>query len=742
MYLSSINHNFKIIGLTETWLNNMSPINMYHLDGYQFHCNNRVNKRGGGTGIYVNNSVQYSIRNDLTVTNEYFESIFLELNDSPMSKKTIVGVIYRPPGHDVETFLFNFRVFLNKIKLNSCNCFIMGDFNLDLIQIGSNTKVDSFMDMLLSFYMQPIIDSPTRITETTATLLDNIFTNANTLDNSGILLSDISDHLPVFAIFPFYNDVKKRSSFTFLRRDINEVNLNLFVIELRNIQWERHVGHGNVDSKYNNFLRIFKVKYEKCFPLKTVCIKNSNKTPWMTKELQKLCRKKSTLYKKYLKNKTVYEDKFKKFRNYVTLKIRQVKRKHYKSKFDKVKNNIKSTWKVIDSLINKNKNKNCNIETLDIEGRIIENKEEIVNVFNDFFVNIGLNLQDSNEEVDTNFFKQYLKCQNNNSIFLNPVTKNEIIKIVENMKNDTSPGIDNIDIKVVKYVITLISEPISFIFNECLLDGSFPMNMKIARVTPIYKKGSKNDVNNYRPISVLRIFSKILEKCIYNRLIYFINRYNILLKNQYGFRQGHSTSTAILNLINNINKAIDNKEYAITVFIDLTKAFDVIDHSILLYKLNHYGIRGKPLQLLLSYLTDRKQLTSINGVQSQLKTIKCGVPQGSILGPLLFLIYINDLPHSTQDSSYILFADDTSVFCKGNDLQTLFNLVNLQLEKISNWMKVNKLILNVDKTNYIIFGTRNITNFNCDLYYRNDKINRVSSTKFLGVHLDEKLSWN
>ena len=196
---------------------------------------------------------------------------------------------------------------------------------------------------------------------------------------------------------------------------------------------------------------------------------------------------------------------------------------------------MRSTWKVINNLLNKNK-EHLKIDSLEHENKIITNKKDIANSFNDFFVDIGTKLQDSNTGLEeNNSFQDYLKTPNNNTIFLKPITNNEIITIVDNMKNNTSSGIDDIDIKVVKYVIPVICKPLSIIFNQSLCSGTFQTKMKIARVTPIHKKGKQNNVNNYRPISVLPIFSKILEKCIYKRLIEFLDKHNILLQNQFGF---------------------------------------------------------------------------------------------------------------------------------------------------------------------------------------------------------------
>ena len=327
-------------------------------------------------------------------------------------------------------------------------------------------------------------------------------------------------------------------------------------------------------------------------------------------------------------------------------------------------------------------------------------------------------------------------------MLFNPITCNEIIEIVKHMKNNTSPGFDSISVEILKRVIDIIVFPLCDILNCSIQQGVVPTNMKISKIIPIHKKGDREDMNNYRPIAVLPVLSKILERCIYNRLMLFLNKNNVLYQSQYGFRNGHSTSSAILQLIQNINKSLNNNDKLISVFIDLTKAFDVIDHKILIYKLSYYGIKGIPLQWFIDYLCNRKQYVYVNGKISNQVTVECGVPQGSILGPLLFLIYINDIHYTSDKLNYILFADDTSVYLTGNNTNSLISSMNNQLKHIDTWMKRNHLILNVCKTKYMIFGS-NSKNVNNNILLFNDcPIQCVKEFNFLGVIIDEKLSWN
>ena len=359
-----------------------------------------------------------------------------------------------------------------------------------------------------------------------------------------------------------------------------------------------------------------------------------------------------------------------------------------------------------------------------------------------FFVEIGPKLANISPQNNTDF-KTYLSEPNSKSLFFNPVTQREICNIVMRLGNNKAPGIDECSPKIVKLVIELISEPLCHIFNLSLASGTFPDKMKTARISPIFKTGDKEQVSNYRPISVLSIFSKILEKVIYKRTYNFLENNKCLFESQYGFRSDHSTELALLELTNKIIDSFEHDSFAIGIFIDLSKAFDTIDHTILLAKLNNYGIRGTALDLFSSYLSNRKQCTIYNSVQSEYRTITCGVPQGSLLGPLLFILFINDIHRSSNLLSFIMYADDTNIVYSDKNLYHLCETVNTELQNVCNWLCANKLTINYKKCNYIIFrnSTRHIDLNHVEVKLNNQNIPRVENTRFLGVIIDSNLTW-
>ena len=294
-----------------------------------------------------------------------------------------------------------------------------------------------------------------------------------------------------------------------------------------------------------------------------------------------------------------------------------------------------------------------------------------------------------------------------------------------------------------KKSIHLIADTLSRIINISFEMGRFPERLKYAKICPIYKNGAANEFSNYRPISVLPSFSKIFEKIVHERLYNYLMRCNILSDAQYGFRSKHSAYMALIDMYDKVTKSIDDRQATLGVFIDLQKAFDTVNFEILLKKLEHYGIRGMPLEWFNSYLTNRQQSVSLVGVLSKPSLVSCGVPQGSILGPLLFIIYINDIVNCSKLIHFILYADDTTLLFHAENFDKLFEKVNCELLHLSDWLRANMLSLNVKKSNYILFGNRlpDIDLSSNKILINDSSIEHVDVVKFLGVYIDNKLTW-
>ena len=318
----------------------------------------------------------------------------------------------------------------------------------------------------------------------------------------------------------------------------------------------------------------------------------------------------------------------------------------------------------------------------------------------------------------------------------------EVLDIINQLENK-STGPQSIPIKLLKLIPDLILIPLCRIINQSFQTGVFPDALKISEVIPIHKGGSTEEINNYRLISLLSIFDKIIEKIMHKRLYDFLQEHNILFQNQFGFRKNNSTSFALIEITEKIKETIDNKKYGCGIFIDLRKAFDTVNHEILLKKLEHYDIRGKALIWFRSYLTNRKQHVSLNGVCSESKYITCGVPQGSCLGPLLFLVYINDLPNISEVLNFYLFADDTNIYYEAVTVKKLEAVINSELRKLDTWLIVNRLSLNIAKTKFLVFHPYNKPmKQRITLKIHKKAISESEYIKYLGIMVGSTLSWN
>jgi len=363
-----------------------------------------------------------------------------------------------------------------------------------------------------------------------------------------------------------------------------------------------------------------------------------------------------------------------------------------------------------------------------------------LNEFNERYLNI---LLDKLSKENKNF-KSYLRDSNVNSFFVSPTTKEEIIEIINELDCLKGTGPHSIPTDIFKVIKLIVSESLTDIINLSFKTGIYISNLKISKVIPVYKgKGNNLHCCNYRPISLLSNIDKIIEKLMHKRLYSFLSKNNIIYNLQFGFRKSHSTSHALIYLTENVRKALDESYFCSGVFVDLQKAFDTVDHDILLHKLNHYGVRGVENNWFKSYLYERRQFVCINGVKSEEVVMHYGVPQGSVLGPLLFLIYINDLNKALKYCKTIHFADDTSLLLKNQSLKKMKKYLNLDLSNLSNWLNANKISLNASKTELLIFRHPNKKmNYNLKVKLNGKLLRPSNYVKYLGMYIDSNLNWN
>ena len=409
--------------------------------------------------------------------------------------------------------------------------------------------------------------------------------------------------------------------------------------------------------------------------------------------------------------------------------------------FDTRVNSVKQLWTNINHLLSTNTKQRTQIQKLTVNNKVITNPKDIGNSLNNYFCSVGESLAASLKTDNLDDFSKYCPLTSKDSMYCETIHSDEITRIIANFPNKKSPGLDGFTPKLLKEVGNDVVHPLTYIFNLSFSKGVVPDYLKQSKVIPLYKKGNRDVPGNYRPISLLSIFDKIMEKLMYNRLYSYLNNKKFFYSYQFGFRKKYSTTLALIEVIDNIYSHIDKHEFTIGIYLDLQKAFDSVNHEILLKKLYNNGVRGEVHAWFQSYLTDRKQTTLHSGCYSDFETATCGVPQGSVLGPLLFLIYINDIQYAATDAKIRLFADDTNLFFHGKSLSDLESIANNTLKQLAQWMAANKLSINIDKTCYSIFGPKNKAKTEIKLLVNNITIKNVNSSKYLGVIIDSKLTW-
>ena len=647
-----------------------------------FHWFPQEKQKGGGVGILVPNRLQHRERKDLTLDIPGFENITLEIKTH--NKSIIVSSLYRPPNCKEREFLKNYKRWMKKFSIEERRKLIVGmDHNLDLIKSDKHKPTKEFIEINLEHELIPTITKQTRITRNSASLIDNIIIGRNyhSVYSSMVSLTDLSDHCPTMLEMPNIDIYKTEPKKIYTRR-LNPLYIKKINDRLQETDWETILESVDTENSNSVYQKTINNILNEISPVKEYTI-NPNKAlkeQWMTPGLMKCTMKQRNLYKRTLRESSndIDHEKYKQYRNCLKQVLRRTKQEYYKEKCVEFKRNTSKLWKMVNTIISKHNDKSNIIEYLKIGNVEIYNAKEIANQFGKYFSTVG---EDYANKVPTSHKSSHHYTQkiprNPSTIFLIPTNKIEIENLIRSLPNKIRSGHDEIINILLKKLAPNISLPLSVIFNKSLKEGAFPSTMKLADLVPLYKSKEKYYTTNYRPISILLTTSKLLEKIIYTRVYTFLTDHQQLYQSQYGFRTNHSCENAICELVGSIVISQELKHYTIGLFLDLSKAFDTLDHKILLQKLERYGIRGKALEWFKSYLSSRKmrykcRIESSNKLEySDYYNSNYGTPQGSCLGPLLFILFTNDLHLNIVHSSSILFADDTTLYNSHRNLEYL-----------------------------------------------------------------------
>ena len=758
IYIKSLQEKqfmFDAICIQETWINPKLDKSLLNLCGYNLIMQERSCGDHGGLAIYLKADIKYNEINIPVKYHDIWECQLIEIN-THTKHKILLANIYRPPRNladNVKNFMEDIEFFISSIDAN-CSTILTGDFNLNLLNLGKNHTVDAFFEMMISYSLNPFINMPTRICGSNSSLIDNFyckFLNPEIHITTGIINSGISDHCPYFlslinetkrskipkliAIYPCYD-----KAITDLKLELSQTNLleKLDLTQNANPNLAYDTFHELIMNAINRHLSIKMVHFNK---------KYHKVTNWITYGLIKSINHRDKLYAKLKKTNTncktfeTQKQNLKVYNNILKQAIKQAKLQYYTDRFQKYKNDMKQTWKTINEVLKRSPKQN-KVPDMILKGtQQIDNKLDIANCFNSYFVNMAKELTKNNDNIISEDINIYLNDPTLTQFKFQQISTQDIIDIITDMKPKTSRDAYNLSSKIMKDIKLEIGEPLKILINQSLITGIYPERLKLAKISPIHKKNDIKHIENYRPISLLPIFSKIYEKVVHKQLQNYFEINNLFNQNQYGFRKNHSTELAIAQITDNILWEIENKQTPLSIFLDLTKAFDSIDHEIMLSKLKYYGIKNTELNFFKSYLSNREQYVDLDGTKSNKEIITTGVPQGSILGPLLFIIYINDITAAINKFKVIIYADDItlSTSYQPNDKS---DILKDEFIELVSWFKTNKLTINYQKTKFMIFHSKQTKLLPPKIMIDGNQIEHVSSFNYLGITLDTNLSYN
>lgn len=734
-FLEKFKEKIDIIVLTETHL--IKDLQIFNIPGYSVIYNNGSFNKCDGVVVFVRESIcmEFSFKfvGDVKC---------IELLIGENQEKFFLTCIYRSPSINDNIFLENFSEYL-EFNHHKKRHIIVGDINLDLLKENKQC-VEDYKSLLSAYGFTSFINKHyTR--PLTRTCLDHMYVKGvdkNTFKNpkSFIISYKITDHHPI--VFTFNNTTKKTE--TNIRRTKSYTDYQKLRTDLKNESWASVLLSENLNLAVTSFLQILQQKISQ----NTKTVKQTNtkngKNKWITKSLLNEIETKNNLYKEILKNPQddQLKSRYKVYKNQLSKSITRAKKDFAQKLISKNSNKSEALWKCVNKICNKPL-QNTKIEKIELSNsEIVTDKKEIVNHFNNFFCEIGENL--ARDIAPLKDYTEKIDRSSKSLHFLRQTREEEVKKMITQLKTKKAPGPDKIRSETLKEIANEISPILTYLINLSFRTGDFPVALKLGEIKPLFKSGSKTEIGNYRPISLISNISKIFEKIIKQRVVTFLEKQKLISEKQFGFRAGKSTEDAIISLTHKIYEALDKRKPSLCVFIDLTKAFDTVCHGKLIQRLEQIGVRGSVLGLFRSYLSERRQYVKMDDVESDLRTVTCGVPQGTVLGPLLFTIYINSFLKTNWQGTVISFADDTAIFYTGDSWIEARNRAETDLNNILKWFQHNKLTLNQSKTKFVPFAsyTNNLPEFRFLNIGDNIYISRTEYIKYLGIIVDQHIRWD
>ena len=779
-------HHPHLLGISEANLHKEHCIDNCSIEDYDLiTCKTMDNERlqTSRVVVYKHTSIVAKVREDLM--SDRFSSIWLEVG-FPGRTKILVCNIYRDwqylgqPDHsslDISEQLARWVIFMEQWELaldTGKECVVMGDFNLDFMSFhrtdlpaSSQThRLKPLVDELFSCVgphgVKQCVVGATRQGRVgqADSGLDHLWTNIPGKMSQIYTQYNGSDHKLIMGVR--YSKMIKNTTRYVKKRSYKTFDEQIFLERIKNTSWWDVYQTTDIDIAVNLFTSKITFILDQMAPVKTFQT-TSKYCPWLSKETKEIITERNNSQKILSENKNVENfEIFKTLRNKVTKHLKNDKLKWQKQKLENCKNDSGKLWKNILGWVNWISSGSPT--KLYHHGQIVTSPAKLAEIMNNFFVDkvarIQQNLPNSSDD-PLRTVKNLMKDRT--SVFsLSFVHPDAVKKIVMGLKNSKSSGVDNIDTYILKLLVDDVLPAVTHIVNLSIQQGKFPALYKIAKVIPLLKKDDPLEPKNYRPVAILCILSKVIERAIFIQIIEYMNTNDLFHPNHHGFRAHHSTSTAMIQMYDSWVQAVDKGQLAGVCMLDMSAAFDVVDHGILLNKLQLYGFDSEAISWMKDYLHGRSQAVYIDGALSSFLPVNVGVPQGSILGPLCYVLFTNDLPetildtgshvhwshmttHCAECGGLCCFADDSTYSVSSADQDTLSQKLNDRYSVLASYMNSNRLKLNDDKTHLLIMATKQkkrLINIDVKINTTSEEIKPIKSEKLLGIYIQDDLKWS